>query len=305
MNQSSIQSLSIDDLQRYTNAQQGTRHKGILVSCYGGAEHPRIHLFKSPIRINAITFTLIMRGEGRIIVDQREVKVGNNTLLVVPPNSIVSSAGSDIPTQGMVVMLDPQYLSECNLNVKKITQHMMAIVRNGLAITLTETEAKQLVQAIEMITAQIGIPHQSIFGEDVIRSAVELVSYLCLELFSRHQRQATEAAKMTSTRAEEYFNRFLVDLSQHYLERRPVTYYAERLCISSRYLTTIVRQVSGHSVTQWMSRYLLAEAKYLLKYSELSVQEIAYRLSFPNQSFFGKYFKQHAGVAPSAYRVQS
>ena len=51
-----------------------------------------------------------------------------------------------------------------------------------------------------------------------------------------------------------------------------------------------------------MNRYILMEAKYLLKYSGLSIQEVAYRLSFPNQSFFGKYFKQHTGMSPSTYR---
>ncbi len=91
---------------------------------------------------------------------------------------------------------------------------------------------------------------------------------------------------------------------QHYLERQPVTFYANRLCISARYLTTIVRRVSGMSVSHWMNRYILTEAKYLLKYSELSIQEIAYKLSFPNQSFFGKYFKQHTGSSPSSYRAQ-
>ena len=93
-------------------------------------------------------------------------------------------------------------------------------------------------------------------------------------------------------------------MGEHYAERQGVTYYAEKLCISSRYLTTIVRRISGLTVTEWMNRFLVMEAKYLLKYSDLSIQEIAYRLSFPDQSFFGKHFKQHVGVSPSLYRAQ-
>ena len=65
-----------------------------------------------------------------------------------------------------------------------------------------------------------------------------------------------------------------------------------------------MRRVSGMSVSEWMNRYIMMEAKYLLKYTEMSIQEIAYKLSFPNQSFFGKYFKQHTGMAPSAFRSQ-
>ena len=116
--------------------------------------------------------------------------------------------------------------------------------------------------------------------------------------------QPEPAKSGVSVRLDEYFHRFLHELSQHYLERRSVSFYADRLCISSRYLTTIVRRVSGMSVSEWMNRYIMMEAKYLLKYTEMSIQEIAYKLSFPNQSFFGKYFKQHTGMAPSAFRSQ-
>ena len=199
-------------------------------------------------------------------------------------------------------MLNPQYLSECNLNVKKITQHMVGIIRSELATELTPDEAMQLIRSFEILLAQVAAGEQSIFSEDVVHSTVEMMTYYCLDLFSLHTSRK-QREPMVSTRTEEYFCRFIAELSQHYLERQPVTFYADRLCVSSRYLTTVVRQVSGLSVSQWMHRYMLAEAKYLLKYTDLSVQEIAYKLSFPNQSFFGKFFKQRLGVSPTKYRT--
>ena len=80
-------------------------------------------------------------------------------------------------------------------------------------------------------------------------------------------------------------------------------FYARQLCITPKYLTTLIKRISGLSVSEWIDNYVIIEAKTLLKYSTMSIQEIAYCLNFPNQSFFGKYFRSHTGMTPSAYRM--
>ena len=104
-------------------------------------------------------------------------------------------------------------------------------------------------------------------------------------------------------RAEEYFRQFTELLGEHYKHERSVGFYARQLCITPKYLTTLIKRISGKSVSEWIDNYVILEAKTLLKYSNMSVQEIAYYLNFPNQSFFGKYFKSHTGMTPSAYRI--
>ena len=66
----------------------------------------------------------------------------------------------------------------------------------------------------------------------------------------------------------------------------------------------IIKRISGKSVSEWIDNYVILEAKTLLKYSNMSVQEIAYYLNFPNQSFFGSYFKRNAGMSPSQYKAK-
>ena len=65
-----------------------------------------------------------------------------------------------------------------------------------------------------------------------------------------------------------------------------------------------LKRISGKSVSEWIDNYVILEAKTLLKYSNMSVQEIAYYLNFPNQSFFGSYFKRNAGMSPSQYKAK-
>ena len=82
-------------------------------------------------------------------------------------------------------------------------------------------------------------------------------------------------------------------------------FYARQLCITPKYLTTLIKRISGLSVSEWIDNYVILEAKTLLKYSTMSIQEIAYYLNFPNQSFFGSYFKRNTGMSPSQYKAQN
>ena len=106
-------------------------------------------------------------------------------------------------------------------------------------------------------------------------------------------------------RAEEYFRQFTELLGEHYKHERSVGFYARQLCITPKYLTTLIKRISGKSVSEWIDNYVILEAKTLLKYSNMSVQEIAYYLNFPNQSFFGSYFKRNAGMSPSQYKAKA
>ena len=79
-------------------------------------------------------------------------------------------------------------------------------------------------------------------------------------------------------------------------------FYARQLNITPKYLSSVVKEVSGKTAARWIDESVILEAKTLLKYSGMSIQEIAYSLNFSTQSFFGKYFKQHTGTSPSRYK---
>ena len=80
------------------------------------------------------------------------------------------------------------------------------------------------------------------------------------------------------------------------------SFYAGKLCVTPKYLSLLVKNVSNRTAGEWIDNYVVLEAKALLSSSTLSIQEISDRLNFANQSFFGKYFKQHAGISPTEYR---
>ena len=104
-------------------------------------------------------------------------------------------------------------------------------------------------------------------------------------------------------RKEEYAEQFLSDLSKNHKRERSVKFYADRLHITPKYLSGIVREVSGRLASEWIEEVVINEAKNMLSNTSMTIQEISDELNFSNQSFFGKYFKEHTGISPKAFRA--
>jgi len=94
---------------------------------------------------------------------------------------------------------------------------------------------------------------------------------------------------------------FIELLSTYHSKERELRFYAEKMCITPKYLSTIVLRVSGKKAVEWIADFVILEAKSMLRYSGMNVQEIARHLNFPTQSSFGKYFKSQVGLSPSEY----
>ena len=125
-----------------------------------------------------------------------------------------------------------------------------------------------------------------------------------LEAYDMVLRHANERLPHTdsNSRQQEIFTRFMDLIGTHYGEEREVAYYAEQLCISTRYLSTIVRNVTGNTAKSLIDHMVILEIKSLLQTTDLSVQEIAYRLHFPDQSYLGRFFRKHTGQSPTHFR---
>lgn len=117
---------------------------------------------------------------------------------------------------------------------------------------------------------------------------------------------STESAngkqKNKSDRQQELYTQFINELQKSYMNERSVSYYADALCVTPKYLSQIVHKVSGRFASEWITDLVILEAKALLKSHKYTVQQIADRLHFANQSFFGVYFKKAVGCSPTVYK---
>lgn len=106
-------------------------------------------------------------------------------------------------------------------------------------------------------------------------------------------------------RKEKLFTKFIHLIFDFCPKEREVGFYAEKLCITPRYLTSITQSIAEKSPKFIIDKHTIQRIKILLKSSNISMQEIAYELKFPDQSFFARYFKKHTGMSPQEYRLNS
>lgn len=124
------------------------------------------------------------------------------------------------------------------------------------------------------------------------------------QILDRHtEASAAEGEKgVASSRQDMLFKQFITLLRENYTREHFLNFYADRLCVTPKYLSTVVRMVSGQSVSKWIDVYLMDEIRSLLKNSNLTIAEIADRLHFSNHSFFGKFVKAQTGESPARLR---
>ncbi len=104
------------------------------------------------------------------------------------------------------------------------------------------------------------------------------------------------------TQSKIIFAKFMELLQNEPVKHRPVYYYSEKLCITSKYLSYVCKSVSGKSASEFIQSSVVGEIMHYLDNTTLSIKEISCRLGFPNISFFGKYVKAHLGLSPTKYR---
>ncbi len=139
---------------------------------------------------------------------------------------------------------------------------------------------------------------------------------LCHQLMSRDKDQKAgdelpqervrvgAKAGMGNSRMETLFHQFLKNIARRRIKKLSVSEYADELCITPKYLSTVCRTVSGKSPTEWISEYVVEDIIHYLKNTELTASQIGIELEFPNASFFGKYVREHLGMSPNEYRKE-
>lgn len=306
MEKKEIQSLSIAQLIKECGVRkEDLYHDGCLVaSRIDFANAVRPELFRYPVRIDAYVIGVCTKGSLIINSNLNHYTLTENSLYVNLPGSIIQ-VDSMINAEVYLIMCSEDFIRRINVDLKLLTGLFLQLNKNPL-IPIRKCDLQPIVHSFEDIASEWEHFEEDIYNVEIIRTAIRMLIYKLCRVIDHHIKGAARPLHFhpIPNRQEEYFHRFMQILGQYYMQERSVGFYAEQLNLTPKYLTTVIRQTSGRSALNWIDEYVILEAKNLLKYSTKSIQEIAYYLNFPNQSFFGKYFKNHTGITPTAYRIQ-
>lgn len=279
----------------------GEKRPGIMGECIAANSASEMEIFRFPSRLNALIIGVGTEGETSLTSNLQEFRLKKDLLFIFSPKHILQ-VQSNNRFKAHLIVIAPDFLKRINIDTKRMMPLFLQF-SSLPCMELTHTESQSLRSFISMVEQELK-GSETDFSSEIIGGLIAATIYKVGDILTHYLTEHPEVDSPIHNRAEEYFRQFTELLGEHYKHERSVGFYARQLCITPKYLTTLIKRISGKSVSEWIDNYVILEAKTLLKYSNMSVQEIAYYLNFPNQSFFGSYFKRNAGMSPSQYKAK-
>lgn len=251
---------------------------------------------RNPHKFNFFIISHKLSGTARIKVDMvdYDLRSDKNYIIRLSPGQIVSMEEVSADFDGYVLLMSTSFI-----------ESLMVYMGQDVSIKGFMTDSVKPHEDNERHTMEYIITAlRNIIDDDSNPYRRKVLEHLLMVIFygSQQARSVMMEDKKPRTSAEVLTMKFLQEVKEHFRAERQLGFYAERLCITPRYLSRVVRETTGASAAEWIERYVVLEARALLKSTTMTIQQVSDALNFPSQTFFGKYFKRRLGISPKEYR---
>ena len=247
-----------------------------------------------PFRIDMTMAIIYEQGSADLKINMRDYHIEAPAVLLVLNDQIYQSAGHSEDLRSKVILMSRSFSDSLFANSSEILPLKSSIMKNPvMKIENEENVFGQFFQLLQNIAAS---PRQEF--------KIESARHLTLSMFYgySHLKHEVNEVKSTNSRQEEIFTKFTELLERHHKKEREIAFYADKMCITSKHLSQVIKDYTGKTALGIIEEYVISEAKSMLLSTTMSIQQISDELNFPSQSVFGKYFKRVAGISPSEYR---
>lgn len=249
-----------------------------------------------PIKILFVMQMMCVRGTMRIRVNLKEMVVEANDILLVAPGSIIDMVVCEGDCRMAVMHIDNAKIAR--QPTLKIMLQFRSVIKYECFIThFSQPAMEQMVNGYKLLSNIVN-DNDLRYKDEALEGCFQMmISYWMSEIVKQDEKEA----KIKISRNEQIFKSFLKLVQKNYMTNREVAFYADKLCITPKYLGVVVSQVSHRRPLDWIRDYVILDAKAMLLSREYSIQQISQMLNFPNPSFFSKYFREAVGCSPSKY----
>ena len=249
-----------------------------------------------PRRVSGGAILLCVQGTAEAIVDLQSFQIDVRTQIFLMPRTIFMLSKVSPDFQVHFFAFSAELFEETTYRMDIEFFHFL---KEHPVYHHSEESAQGLTLWLQLAT-YLYEDREHLFRHTIIRNRLQNVF---LSMFDKMKRDnASVLVDSVPGRQLEIFHRFITLVHEFATSQREVSFYADKLCVSTRYLSAITRHVAHASVKQIIDRMVIMEIRILLQSTDLSIQEIADRLAFPDQSYLGRYFKRHTGESPTEYR---
>ena len=256
-------------------------------------------LFFSPSQCG---FLLCLHGSLTVTVFGTLYKLGQGNLIVFHPFAKAEYSGISQDMHGYTGVVDLTKIIPVVNQV--INSENLIKMRKNPVVTLSERQIALLTSHFQKYSeAMLSVQQSSEEELDTLNAAIlrnceDMVLLEVLRLYFTNR----PSTSMELSARDIIFQKFMLDVQEYCTSHRDTIFYARRSNLSPKYFSTVIREHSGATPSEWIIQNVIAEAKHLLSDRSSSIKEVAEMLNFPTQADFTKYFRRYTGVTPSAYR---
>lgn len=256
-----------------------------------------------PFRFDGYLAFFCISGEVPVEINLKQFETRENSLFITIPGTVIKVGEVSLEQKEslhfIMIALSKEYMSSLKLDIAKLFSEGMLILENP-CVVLTEQEKGVALSYLQLLTKVM--TSSLSYKRDCLGSLVSSVFFLAGGVIESRLRPEESLHEAGQRRSRFIFDKFLRLVAEYHRQQRSVIFYADKLCLTPKYLSKIIKEVSGRSAPQWIDSYVILSAKSMLKYTSMAIKEIVSDLNFPDQPSFFRFFKIHTGMTPKEYR---
>lgn len=253
-------------------------------------------LYSYPERLEAAVMVLCLQGKWQLDINLKKQELSSGSLMFIMPEQILQSLEISSDFSGIFILMSKNFIDNIFPKLKGLLPFIFYL-KDHPCISIDEEDQRCIMDYYTFLLRK-ALQNDNHCRKEIVHGLVLALFYDVYNIYKKQMPQVV----VHESRKEELFEKFLHLLNSTFRKERNVIYYANKLFLTPKYLSRVVKEVSGKTAGEWIDDFVILEAKALLKSTGKSIQEIAEELHFANQSFFGKYFKHHTELSPKEYR---
>ena len=264
----------------------------------------KMDIIEYPCRFHGYMAFFCIKGEFEVEINLKKFTIRKDSMFIYTPGNIVRVTNIDPREKEsvhfVVVAISEDLMSSTRFDFSKLYSESLRLLESP-CVVINENERGLYRKYFDLIqeVSKMRMPNM----RESVTALISSIFYLMGAMWTDRLTAAKKnGGDEMSTRSKIVLEDFLLLVRDYHTKERSLSFYADKLYLTPKYLSKLIKSVSGKSAHEWIDSFVILEAKNLLKYSDMSIKSIVYDLNFPNQTTFYRFFKTKTGMTPSEYR---
>jgi AraC-like DNA-binding protein len=250
-----------------------------------------------PVKLEVVVSIICIKGHMEGTLNLKKFKTEAPCLFIVLADHILQCDYFSDDFSGLATLMSKSFLEDSFGDIQ-VSMPLFRSVYENPWIQLNQEELNSMVEYFFLLQRTVRRKENP--------NLQETLKHLILAFFyGTGYRFYKVRDEFQKSKQDIMVEKFLAVVKENYREQRQIKFYSEKLFLTPKYLSRVIKERSGKSSGEWIEDHVMLETKALLKSTNKTIQQISDELNFPTQSFFGKYFKRRAGFSPKEYRKSS